>query len=78
MSAPTNCRCLTAAPVIATLVEHRILWADPLSALAILAKCSDSIWLRAKTPSLSAALGPARGLAARPARFRRRLPKESA
>lgn len=42
--------------VIPTLEGHRLIWADALSALAILAKCSDSIWLRAKHPALNAAL----------------------
>ena len=28
-------------------------WPDPLSVLAILTKCSETVWLRAKTPSLS-------------------------
>ena len=37
-------------------LEHRILWWDPLSALAVLAKCSAHVWLRAKTPSLAAAI----------------------
>jgi hypothetical protein len=42
--------------VIPTLEGHRLIWADTLSALAILAKCSDSIWLRTKHPALNAAL----------------------
>lgn len=41
--------------VIAAADTHRVIWADALSALAILTKCSDSIWLRAKTPSLHGA-----------------------
>lgn len=32
------------------------LWPDLLSTLAVLSKCSDHVWLRAKSPSLSAAL----------------------
>ena len=31
---------------------HRIIWTDALSALAILAKSSGSIWLRAKMPTV--------------------------
>jgi hypothetical protein len=42
--------------VIPALEGHRIIWADALSALAILAKCSDTIWLRAKSTSFNAAL----------------------
>ena len=41
--------------VITSDVSHAVLWSDPLCALAILSKCSDSIWLRSKTPSLMAA-----------------------
>ena len=33
-----------------------LIWQDPLTALAILAKCSDYVWLRAKTPAIHAAL----------------------
>lgn len=33
-----------------------VIWQDPLTALAILAKCSDYVWLRAKTPAIHAAL----------------------
>ncbi len=42
--------------VIPSRDEHRVIWADALSVLAVLAKCSDSIWLRAKTPAFNAAL----------------------
>lgn len=42
--------------VIPAREGHRIIWADALSALAILAKCSDTIWLRAKNTSFNAAL----------------------
>ena len=32
------------------------IWEDPLTALAIMSKCSESVWLRAKTPAIHAAL----------------------
>lgn len=38
--------------VIPATDAHRILWPDALSALAILAKSSDNIWLRAKIPAV--------------------------
>jgi hypothetical protein len=31
---------------------HTILWSDPLTVLAILAKSTETVWLRSKTPSL--------------------------
>ncbi len=36
--------------------DSMLIWQDPLTALAILAKCSDCVWLRAKTPAIHAAL----------------------
>ncbi len=42
--------------VVPAIDAHAAPWPDPLSALAVLAKCSDTVWLRAKTPSLPAAL----------------------
>jgi len=42
--------------VVPVLSTHRVVWSDTLSALAILAKCSAAVWLRAKTPSVRAAL----------------------
>jgi hypothetical protein len=43
--------------VIPAANEHRLIWEDDaLSVLAVLAKCSNSIWLRAKSPALNAAL----------------------
>lgn len=35
--------------------DHAEPWGDPLSALAVLAKCTDTVWLRGKSPSLLAA-----------------------
>ena len=45
-----------ACVVIPVEEGHELIWADALSALAILSKCSDCIWLRAKDPALKAAL----------------------
>ena len=64
--------------VIAALEGHRLIWSDALSALAILAKCSDAIWLRAKTPALNAALTRTQVTLLVPPLFAHRLPKESA
>lgn len=61
--------------VIPALACHPILWADTLSALAILAKCSDSIWLRDKAPALSAALQHKQVTLLVPPLFVNRLPK---
>lgn len=43
--------------VIAPRPEHAVLFADLLSTLAIFSKCTESVWLRSKTPSLIAARG---------------------
>ncbi len=64
--------------VIVALEGHRLIWADALSALAILAKSSDAIWLRAKTPALNAALARTQVTLLVPPLFAHRLPKESA
>jgi hypothetical protein len=42
--------------VIKTNPAHEVLWDDPLSALAILSKSTDTVWLRNKAPSLSEAV----------------------
>ena len=42
--------------VIAPKDSHVVLWSDLLSALAILSKCCDSVWLRGKTPSVISAM----------------------
>ncbi len=39
--------------VVKSLPSHEMLWPDPLAALAVLTKCTDTVWLRAKTPTLS-------------------------
>ena len=62
--------------VIPTLPLHRLIWPDALSALAILAKCSASIWLRAKNPALNAALARTQVTLLVPPLFADRLPKE--
>lgn len=36
--------------------SHPVLWSDALSVLTILTKCTTTVWLRHKTPSLLAAL----------------------
>lgn len=36
--------------------SHPVLWDDGLTALAVLAKCTDTVWLRGRAPSLAAAL----------------------
>ena len=61
--------------VIPALACHPILWADTLSALSILAKCSDSIWLRDKTPALNAAIQHKQVTLLVPPMFASRLPK---
>ena len=45
-----------ACMVIPVHKSHAQIWTDALSALAILSKCSDHIWLCSKEPSLKAAL----------------------
>ena len=55
--------------------EHPILWGDTLSALAVLCKCSDSIWLRDKTTALSIGLEHTQVTLLVPPLFASRLPK---
>ena len=42
--------------VVPAAQSHRVIWADVLSTLAVLTKCSDSIWLRTKSPAVQAGL----------------------
>lgn len=42
--------------LIATHDSHPMLWGDALTTLAVLAKCTDTVWLRSRAPSLAAAL----------------------
>jgi len=61
--------------VMAVNDSHGVIWPDALSALAILTKCTDSIWLRSKTPSLASIKGkPSLSLLVPPL-FTNRLPK---
>ena len=62
---------------IAASESHRILWPDALSALAVLAKSSDSIWLRAKHPALNAALARSAVSLLVPPQFAIHLPEVS-
>ena len=62
--------------VIPALAEHPILWTDTLTALAVLTKCSDCIWLRDKSPALSTALQHKQVTLLVPPLFASRLPKE--
>jgi hypothetical protein len=41
--------------VIKTDATQAEIWSDALSVLAIFTKCTDTIWLRSKTPSLAGA-----------------------
>ncbi len=61
--------------VIPALPEHPILWSDTLATLAVLCKCSDSIWLRNKTTALSTGLQHTQVTLLVPPLFARRLPK---
>ena len=63
--------------VIPAKAEHRVIWPDTLSALAILAKCSSNIWLRAKSPALNAGLARRQVTLLVPPGFARRLPRET-
>ena len=60
---------------IASQLSHRVIWQDTLSVLAVLAKCSDTLWLRDKNPSLSSALSKSRVSLLVPALFVPHLPK---
>jgi hypothetical protein len=61
--------------VIPTLESYRIVWSDVLSTLAILAKCSDTIWLRDKNPAFNAAFLRRQATLLVPPRFASRLPE---
>ena len=51
MPLPEGCAVIVPRP------GHAVLFADLLSTLAIFSKCTESVWLRGKTPSLIAARG---------------------
>ena len=63
--------------VVACQPSHRVIWQDLLSVLAVLAKCSDTLWLRDKGPSLTSALSRRRVSLLVPALFVPHLPKDS-
>ena len=58
--------------------RHRVIWNDLLSVLAVLAKCSSTVWLRAKTPSISSALARREATLLVPPGFANDLPGENA
>ena len=61
--------------VMAAHDSHGVIWPDALSTLAILTKCTDSIWLRSKTPSIASVKGkPSLSLLVPPL-FTNQLPK---
>lgn len=62
--------------VIPVEPHHQPIWSDTLSALAVLAKCSAAVWLRAKTPSVRSALDRQRVSLLVPPEFAAKLPKE--
>ena len=51
------------------------IWEDPLTALAIMSKCSESVWLRAKTPAIHAALAQRAVTLLVPPKFAARIPE---
>ena len=61
--------------VMAVNDSHGVIWPDALSALAILTKCTDSIWLRSKTPSLASIKGKSSLSLLVPPLFTKQLPK---
>ncbi len=66
-----------ACMVIPVHKSHAHIWTDALSALAILSKCSDHIWLCSKEPSLKAALIRRQASLLIPPLFVGQLPKVS-
>lgn len=62
--------------VVPFRTDHREIWTDLLSVLAVLAKCSASVWLRAKTPSISAALKKKNASLLVPPTFAAKLPEQ--
>jgi len=61
--------------VMAPHDSHGVIWSDALSALAILTKCTDTIWLRSKTPSLASVKGKSSLSLLVPPLFIKQLPK---
>jgi hypothetical protein len=66
---PEGCAVIPADP------SHNALWNDPLTALAILSKSTDTVWLRNKTPSLLGALQRESVSLLVPPRFASKLPE---
>jgi hypothetical protein len=60
--------------VIPAETWHPVLWGDALSALAVLCKCSDNLWLQGKTPALSMTLTRRQVSLLIPPQFANRLP----
>lgn len=58
--------------------SHAVLWSDPLSVLTILTKCTTTVWLRDKSPSLLAALDQQSVSLLVPPAFAHRLPAAAA
>ena len=61
--------------VIPFAESHRLIWSDTLTTLAILTKCSESVWLRAKSPALQSALARHRATLLIPPQFAANLPE---
>ena len=61
--------------VMAAHDSHGVIWPDALTALSILTKCTDSIWLRSKTPSLASVKGKSSLSLLVPPLFAKQLPK---
>ncbi len=55
-------------------ISHPVLWSDALSVLTILTKCTTTVWLRDKTPSLLAAIEQRSVSLLVPPAFAHRLP----
>jgi hypothetical protein len=60
--------------VIPSLEAHPVLWSDLLTTLAVLAKCTDTLWLRERPASLVSALERARVSLLVPPAFAEALP----
>ena len=63
--------------VIADSADACVIWDDPLSVLAVLAKSSSSVWLRSKAPALHAAVQREQVVLLVPPLFTQNLPPPS-
>ena len=61
--------------VIPFAESHRLIWSDTLSTLAVLSKCSESVWLRSKSPALQSALTRRQATLLIPPQFAANLPE---